>query len=231
MDLKIKLEVLAQVYKIYDDFLGSMAFACKKYCAWCCTPNVTMTTIEGYMIAGQLLGDDRSDLFARLKAASDKKRFQPKITTNQLADLCIRNKDIPDEENNLLWGKCLLLTENLCSAYNVRPFGCRCFVSNHLCGEKGCADVDPFIISVNTLFLQFIEHIDSKGFYGNLIDILCFMESKENRQAYRLNNLSKKTSGLICNHPVKVFPIPPEHRDKIKPVLNALYSIKVPMNP
>ena len=52
MNLAKKLVVLEQIYEIYDNFAKGLDVACKKYCANCCTRNVTMTTLEGYKIAG-----------------------------------------------------------------------------------------------------------------------------------------------------------------------------------
>ena len=225
MDLNTKLAVLDRIYKIYDDFAGSLDVACKKYCAQCCTRNVTMTTLEGYKIVDYMVSNGKSGLFAKLKTESCKKRFQPKITTNKLADLCIQGKELPSEESDYLWGSCPLLIDDQCPLYPVRPFGCRCFVSKQSCGEKGYADVDSFVITVNNLFLQTIEHIDSLGFFGNLTDVLLFMESEKNRQCYRLNTLKDTNAGLISNLPIKVLLIPPEHRLKIKPILKAIQSI------
>jgi hypothetical protein len=38
------------MYAIYEDFMEKEKFACQKYCAHCCTRNVTITTLEGYNI-------------------------------------------------------------------------------------------------------------------------------------------------------------------------------------
>jgi len=228
MDIDKRLAVLGKIYGIYDDFSRNLDVACKRFCDQCCTPNVTMTTLEGYLIAENMISDGESDLFEKVKTATSKKRFQPKTTTNRLADLCIKGKDIPDEESDFTGGSCPLLKDHECPVYRVRPFGCRCFVSKHDCREKGYADVDPFIISVNSVFLQFVEHVDYKGFSGNLADVLILMASQENRHNFRINTLKNPHSGLTANMPIKVLMIPPEHRIKIKPILKALESIKAP---
>ena len=225
MNIDIRLSVLEEVFGIYDDFSRNLDVACRKFCDQCCTPNVTMTTLEGYLIAESMISDGKSNLFEKVKTATSKKRFQPKTTTNRLANLSIKGKDIPDEENDSTEGNCPLLEDQECTVYGVRPFGCRCFVSKHDCREKGYADVDPFIMSVNSVFLQFVEHIDYKGFSGNLADILILMSSQENRYSYMTSTLKNTESGLITNIPIKVLIIPPEHRLKIKPILRALESI------
>ena len=225
MDVDTRLSVLKKVFGIYDDFSKNLDVACEKYCDQCCTSNVAMTTLEGYLIAENMISDGRSDLFEKVKTATSKKRFQPKTTTNRLANLSIKGKDIPDEKNDFSEGSCPLLEDHECQVYRVRPFGCRCFVSKHDCREKGYADVDPVIMSVNSVFLQFVEHVDCKGFSGNLADILNLMSSQDNRYSYRTGTLKNTDSGLISNMPIKILIIPPEHRIKIKPILSALESI------
>jgi len=226
MDLNSKLAVLDRIYGVYDEFAANLNIACKKYCAECCTHNVTMTTLEGYLIVKNIISYGQSSLFENIERAIPKRRFQPKTTTNRLADICIKGKDLPKEENDYLRGSCPLLKDNQCPIYRVRPFGCRCFVSKHDCREKGYAEVDSLVLTVNNLFLQFIENVDFRGFSGNLIDILTFMASKKNRHNYKMNTLENPDTGLIPNMKIKVLMIPPEHRVKIKPILNALQCIK-----
>lgn len=225
MDLNSKIAVLDQICRIYDEFVAKLDIACKKYCADCCTRNVTMTTLEGYLMATHMISWEKSGLFENIERAIPERRFRPQTTTNTLADLCMRGEDPPEEENNRFNGTCPLMKDNLCSIYQVRPFGCRCFVSKKDCRKQGYAEVDPFIITVNNLFLQFIEHVDSQGFSGNLIDVLKFMESKTNRHNYKRNTLDKPDTGLIPNLNITVLMIPPEHRVKIKPILKDLQGI------
>ncbi len=226
MDLNSKLAVLDQIYRVYDKFVAGLHTACKKYCAGCCTRNVTMTTLEGYLIAKHMISYEKSSLFENIEKAIPKRRFQPKTTTNRLADLCIRGKDFVKEENDYVDGSCPLLKDRLCPVYQVRPFGCRCFISKHDCRDKGYAEVDSLVLTVNNLFLQFIEHVDSRGFSGNLIDVLKFMATKKNRHNYKRNTLNNSDIGLIPNLKITVLMIPPEHRVKIKPILNDLQSIR-----
>ncbi|RLB85107.1 MAG: hypothetical protein DRH24_03095 [Deltaproteobacteria bacterium] len=225
MELNSKLAVLDQIYKIYDGFVAKLNMACKKYCAGCCTRNVTLTTLEGYLITTHMISYGKSSLFKNIEGVIPKKRFQPLTTTNKLADICMKGEDPPEEKHEDYDGCCPLLKDNLCSIYPVRPFGCRCFVSIKDCRKQGYAEVDPFILSVNNLFLQFIEHVDSQGFSGNLIDVLKFMESKTNRRNYKMNTLNIPDTGLIPNLKIKVLMIPPEHRVKITPMLKALQNI------
>lgn len=230
MDLNIKLNLLDQVYKIYDNFAERLEIACKKYCSYCCTRNVVMTTLEGFKIISSLNSSGKTALFENIESARSKKRFQPKTTINSLASICAKGEDIPDENSDHLWGECPLLHDGQCSVYHVRPFGCRCFVSKTDCTKEGYAEVDPFIVTVNNLFLQYIEHIDSDGYSGNLTDVLGFMEVDENRQHYRKNILDNPGKELISNMAIEYLPIPPEHRVKIQPVLQSLQHMTIPSN-
>ena len=225
MDLNSKLAVLDQIYRAYEEFLHTLHIACKKYCAECCTRNVTLTSLEGYLIATHMISYGKAGLFENIERALPKKRLQPLTTTNRLADLCMKGEDPPQEKHDDSNERCPLLKNNLCPIYPVRPFSCRCFVSKKDCRKQGYAEVDPFIITVNNLFLQFIERVDSQGFSGNLIDVLHFMGSKTHRHNYERNALHHTETGLIPNLDIPVLMIPPEHRTKIKPMLKELQNI------
>jgi Fe-S-cluster containining protein len=228
MNLTTKLAVLDQIYRIYDEFSGKLNVACHRYCAECCTRNVTLTTLEAYKIADSLISKGKSDLFGILEQQSDKKRFQPKTTTNRLAEICMRGEEPPDEENDASWGACPFLTNKECPIYAVRPFGCRCLVSKQDCSQTGYADTDPFVFAVNQVFLQFIEHVDAQGFSGNFTDMLLFMASDDKRKSYKNGKLAHSDSKLIPNAPIKILMVFPEHKAGIMPILQALQSINVP---
>ncbi|MBA3019078.1 MAG: hypothetical protein KJ550_06800 [Proteobacteria bacterium] len=229
MDLYSKLEVLDRIYKIYDAFTDSLELACQRYCSTCCTRNVIITSIEGYKIADHLIENGKSELFKKIKDESYKKRFRPIITTNKIADLCIQGKELPDEEIDSSWGNCPLLINDECPIYMVRPFNCRCMVSKTNCVDK--AEMDPFVLTVNNVFLQYIEHIDQQGFSGNFTDVLLFMESEDNRKNYSMEVLKEIGKDLIKNMPMPLLLVPPEHKQQIKPIINSLQTIKVRRKP
>jgi len=220
MNLSSKLTVLGKIYKIYDEFSAGLNIACKKSCCLCCTGNVTMTTLEGFNFVEGILGKGKSELFERIKK-SGKAGFRPRITINEMAQICSEEKDLPEEEMTD-GGECPLLTDKECFVYEYRPFGCRCFISTVNCAESGSAVVDDFVITVNNIFMQVIEHADSGRFSGNLSDVLQFLESAENRENLSSGKIRNPPSGLIKNHPLKILMIPPEHREKAEPILDAL---------
>ena len=74
--------------------------------------------------------------------------------------------------------------------------------------------------------MQFVEQIDFMGFSGNFADVLLLMASNENRDNYKKNILKHPGADFVSNLKIKVLMIPPEHRVKVKPVLDALLSLK-----
>ena len=227
MMLTTKLTALDRIFDVYDRFCDPLDMACKKYCAHCCTSNVTLTTLEGYKIVDHLIATGRLGIIDRLKHIAAATRYQPQISTNRLAELYAAEAKVPEEEMPAESEQCSLLAKYLCSIYELRPFGCRCFVSRKNCAERGYADIDEFTASVNTLFLQTIEHLDADGCSGNLIDVLQVMASEDNRRAYAKDRLKCETNGLIVNWSLKVLMIPPEHRTKLEPLLQELRQIKI----
>jgi hypothetical protein len=227
MEITSKLEILDQIYQVYDNFTASLDLACKKYCDHCCTSGVILTTLEGYKIIGSLTSDSTRAVIQHIRSASELKRLRPQLTTNRLAQLCAEGVDPPEEADNLNLPGCPLLLDHECPIYELRPYGCRCLVSRHNCGETGYAEIDDFVLSVNTVFLQTIEHVDAAGCSGNLVDVLQAMSEENNREAYCSGALHCSANKLIPNQPLEVLMIPPEHRTKMEPILQELRQIKV----
>ena len=226
MELSKKLAALEKIYGIYDRFAASLDLACRKYCAHCCTTSVTLTTVEAYKIAMELESNPQVAWIEKVRKAAARKHFKPKITTNQLANLCAQGIEPPEEENSQ-WDACPLLADDLCTIYADRPFGCRCLLSRHNCETEGYADMDDYVLAVNTVFLQSIEHMDNKGCTGNLMDVLEVMVSEENRRAYENGTLKCQAVGLVANQPLNILMIPPEHRTKMEPILKSLQQIRI----
>ncbi len=222
MNLKKRLSALDHIYNIYDEFTEGLDLACRKTCAHCCTTHVTLTTLESYKISNQLTLALKTDLLNLIQTRRDTYRFRPEMTTNQLADWCAKGFNLPAESEAVPDEACPLLTDRLCSIYALRPFGCRCLVSRLNCGETGYAEIDDFVLSVNTVFLQIIEHLDVRGCSGNLADVLEALLTENNRAAYEKGTLDCKNTGLISNHPLTTLMIPPEHRIQIQPILEKL---------
>ena len=100
LTLNEKLVILERIYAVYGEFLDGRDLACKRGCAHCCTRNVTLTTLEGYHIAATLAATGRMNLVRRLEAGADKNRFRPRVTTNEIAEICLRGENPPEEESD-----------------------------------------------------------------------------------------------------------------------------------
>jgi len=220
--IDIRLDVLERIYAVYERFWQSLEPACRKHCADCCTCNVTLTTLEGYRLAASLSASRRAAMHRLLKTAQPRERFRPRLTVNAIAERCARGRELPEEIADPSWGRCPLLGGDLCSVYGVRPFGCRCFVSQHPCRLTGSAQVDERVLATNHLFLQIIEHLDAGGCSGNLTDVLLVLTAETGLQKCRRGNLRCVRHGLVPNRPMTHLMVPPEYRRDLEPILAEL---------
>jgi hypothetical protein len=224
MHLAQKLLLLDQIYHLYDQYTGAVENACRATCSDCCTCNVILTTLEAHVMLKAFPADQWPWVAKVIGAQMGKPRFTPEATFNQIADLCASGMEPPDEATDASWGPCPLLTDRLCPVYAARPFGCRCLISSTPCPQTGAAVMGEFTATVNTLFLQVIEHIDQDGFSGNLSDVLSFVLAA--KTDHPITNQSKH-SHLISNSPLRNLMIPPEHQDRITPILDQIKSLPI----
>ena len=227
MNTSRKLHILKQVYDIYGSFADSLDLACRKHCSHCCTRNVTLTSLEAVDILESLESADRNKLLRNLQSEVLLQRFQPRITINEIAERCSRDENLPQETCDPDWGPCPLLEDRSCPIYPLRPFACRCMISRRDCKETGYADTDEFVLTVNTVFLQVIEHLDSGGCTGNFIDTILYLSKAENMRSYRQNRLACGAGRLIRNRPLTVLMIPPQHRTQAAPLIRRLQQIAI----
>jgi Fe-S-cluster containining protein len=219
MDIKNRMILLKKVTRIYEDFVAEHAVACRKQCAVCCTCNVTLTTLEGLLLINQVADEQHKHLFAQIKTSIAQPRFQPTTSINQMAQMCVQGLDIPDETADPAMGDCPLLDNESCPVYLSRPFACRAMLSTVSCRPGGQAQITPFVLTVNQIFLQYLEAIDVPGFSGNLIDILAFLSEPQHQHAYETGQIAAPPAGLTKNLQLSVLMIPPEHRERIAPLL------------
>jgi hypothetical protein len=144
------------------------------------------------------------------------------MTTNDFALFCLKGEDVPEEDNYDSGLPCRFLSKNECVVYDARPFGCRCFFSTQACKTEPMAVVEPFLVTVNTVFLQFIEHIDRGGFFGNLNDVLALLVPGNRNN---LPNDPVHLSPLPRNRTIPGLLIPPEHQERMGPILRDLRKI------
>nr|NJM04649.1 hypothetical protein [Desulfobacula sp.] len=173
--------LLKRTYDLYHETLAGLDAepVCREKCACCCTCNVTLTSLEAGFLMDSLGDEKKKDLLSRIEQKFPVARYIPRMTTNGFARLCMEDREVPEEENDPAFGVCPLLEDDLCTVYEARPFGCRALLSEAHCGREGFARVPPLVLTLNTLFLQVIEHLDQDGFSGNLSDMAAFFFIRE----------------------------------------------------
>ncbi len=219
-------DLLEKIYSLYDEAVEPMTHVCKEKCASCCTCNLTLTSLEAGFIMNSLAIGEKKDLQIRIGQRFPLKRYVPKMTTNGFARMCMENIDIPEEENDPSWGICPLLEDDLCTVYEARPFGCRSLMSEIPCGQDGYARIPPLGLTLNTLFLQAIEHLDQKGFSGNLSDMLLLFLSEKGMDDMTegFNDISGERF-FMRNEKISVLMVPPVHQKALKTLIRELLGL------
>lgn len=210
-----RIQRLGSLYELYDRFIGETKFACHRGCSECCTCNVTLTSLEVDYIRFLLGARETEVIIERVRKNLSIKRFQPGTTLNGFARACMEGCDVPDEENDPGWGSCPLLSNRVCTIYRVRPFGCRSLVSVGECAVEGVATLSPLILTVNNVFMQYIEHLDCNGVSGNLSDMFLALAG-DDLPILPITIKNQKMDG---------FMVPPEHRQKVGPLLMEMTRI------
>ncbi len=229
------IQILHSLYQIHDTAMADFSVVCKEQCSDCCTCNVVATSLEISYLFSKLESRGITDLKTRVAENFPENRYQPGTTTNGFAIQCLEDDgaEPEEEENDPSWGECPLLEDGRCTVYGARPFGCRNMMSQVACHDQGIAQVPPLALTINTIFLQYIEHIDSNGFSGNLSDMvsLYLKDTNSNRGAgslyLSLENIedSDKTGGIIQNYKIPALMVPPEHRRDVESILKEISAL------
>ena len=215
-----KFKVLAAIYSFYDQFLKGFPLACRPGCHVCCTVNIVATSLEaGHLLRSSFFDD--LDLKKLLSSATTGSVYRPSLSTNQIADLCLRQEEIPSDRVEHGEGVCPFLDqEGLCSVYEYRPFACRAMSSREVCQYGGEADMEPFLVTVNLAVYQIIEHLDKEGVSGNLLDVL----------SESVNNQSVSPGPgdrLISNRALPGFLITPDEQGRFRAFMRRLADFQV----
>ena len=78
------------------------------------------------------------------------------------------------------------------------------------------------LLTLNHLFVQFIEQIDKNGVTSNLADLMFHLLSEQ--QAAGGDGV-KGSHHLILNEPISVLMVPPEHQGMMGPVVEKIKAI------
>lgn len=219
------IECLRKIYALYDKQIKRFDVVCQKKCSSCCTCNVTLTGLEASYLTASLTQEAKKNLQTMIKTHFPKKRYIPRMTTNMFAKMCMEGKELPEEENDPSWGKCPLLVDDMCSIYEFRPFGCRALMSQVHCQKKGYAQIPPMVLTMNNVFLQYIEHMDESGIFSNLSDMLELLLSSEMTDNFSDQKKIPDTSRFLSNEKISVLMVEPQHREKIRSLLDTLSFI------
>jgi Fe-S-cluster containining protein len=227
VSLALKKALLKTLYAAYDKIVEPFEVACRIECSLCCTHNVLATTLEAALVIDALEQPQRAELLSRARRGTEGKRLQPILTTNALAEFCLKRRDPPAEDPDFEMRPCPLREPDGCPIYPVRPFGCRSLFSSEICKEGGEAAMHPILVALNGVFGQLIEHIDRGGLYGNLIDLLLVLGNEERGSAYESCDRIEPVPPLLANRPNPGFLILPGEREEIRKALNFLLDQEV----
>ncbi|MDD5757713.1 MAG: YkgJ family cysteine cluster protein [Desulfobulbaceae bacterium] len=196
-----------EIYAVFAAESAGIDFACGPGCATCCTRSVTLTTAEG-----QLIVDFLHEVgFSLPELPRDPVPVRSALTSNGLAVLCLTGQEIPEEaESPWLFEPCFFLRDGLCSIYPVRPFACRSFNSTVNCRESAMAEVPEWLATLTIVTNQLLEHLDQGGSWGNLSDVLAFLDGKQGEAA----NIAARAR-LLPNLPLPGLLVMPEERPMI----------------
>ncbi len=207
---------LLEIYELYTTWAGDFEFACEKGCATCCTQSVSMTTLEGELIHNYLQSE-RPGLLSIIETLPAHPQNQK--TTNQFAAQCLREEEEYQDVEAWNMNPCAFLRDSCCSIYPVRSFMCRSFGSRVSCRIQGEAEVEPVFLTLNTVILQCIEHIDRGRPWGNMNMILQMINNT------RSGDQGLKKEGHRIAEPIPGFFIPPDEADAIHERLEKLLRI------
>ncbi|WP_033398889.1 YkgJ family cysteine cluster protein [Desulfospira joergensenii] len=224
-----ELERLEALYRLYSRIMEETAWAkkaaCSKGCSHCCTCNVTLTGLETAFLNDRLGREGQERAAKNLSEKFPRKRYIPLLTTNGFARACMSGREVPEEENDPGWGRCPLLDKDLCTVYEYRPFGCRAMISDILCGKEGFAQMPPLVLTLNNIFLQYIEHLDSRGVTGNLSDMMGLVLLSGNPEQGSGSGHEKSEGKVIRNSRIPALMVPPEHREIMGAVIEKITAL------
>lgn len=207
-------ELLLALYRFQAGQEAQRRIACVAGCAACCTGRVYLTGLEGSLLRGELERLGRDDLMERLGPAEP-----PAYTCNQLARLCLEQREPPVEETPPgPAGVCALLEDGRCAAYEARPLACRVMVSQTVCRSGGQAQGDAWWLTLDTALMQIAEHLDLGGVYGGLGTVLSRVKCQTGE-------------GLLTCEPLPGLPSPPEYQARLAQALGPLFATPVAGRP
>jgi Fe-S-cluster containining protein len=224
--VSLKEEILLAIYEEFEEWAEHENTVCSKGCTACCTQNVTMAAVEGDLIHRHIRENDQMEWFAgKLQEKGNTRR--PEMTTNGFAAACLQGEEVVSES----YGNesaCPFLENDSCGIYAVRPFSCRCFVSEETCKPGMPAVVPESYLSASTAVMQIVEHLGQDEYWGNMLDVLLAMSDLPENRRY-IEFLPASLPGQGRANLVKALPLPgfllvEEEMKKIKPLIQGIFT-------
>ena len=226
----MKHQILTTIYRHFDEWSSTqVATSCRKGCTVCCTQNVTMTALEGEIIIEYVKSRGLARWFAQ-KLERPLPNESPPMTTNQFAQACLEGKDA-DPGQGSFGHRCPFLESGSCMIYEVRPFGCRSFISTETCAPGLPASLPQYFMSAVTAVNQVIEHLGQKEYWGNMLHILYLLATADESSAWQpIRTPEKQTfaqASCLAAQPLPGFLICQEDFPKVVPLLDRIFDSEI----
>ena len=191
MLLNQRFLALKTIYDFYDNYICGFETACQAGCDVCCTNSVVATGLEIDYLISSFPDKNPSSFLEFISNHLNNDIYRPGHTTNQIASFCLNQTAWDDNSTGVYGdGACPFLAEDgLCNVYDHRPFACRAMSSKLKCKKGNEACMEPFLITVNLSLFQIIEHLDKKGFSGNMLDLIDVRSESQNKNKFLIKNL------------------------------------------
>lgn len=209
----LQLDALAALYAAFEQLTGQPDWACRAGCSVCCqNGRVLITTLEGRYLAQGLVQAGREDLLLAARDAVVDPAARPASSFNALARMCLARQEPPPASGpEAAPGRCPLLVDDLCPAYDHRPLACRTMASTEVCSPGGQAVHEQWWITLTTAFFQLVEAMDPLGRFGPLPAVLA-------AQAGGSDAL------LTPCEPLPGMLAPAQHQERLSQVLQGVFA-------
>ena len=207
---------LSALYSWHDVWSADFPRACGPGCAACCTPNVSLTSLEArYLIAAPLF-QETVGMGEKIRRRAAGPLYRPTCTINQVAACCLAHQEPPADTSEHVGGVCLFLDDqSQCRIYAHRPMACRAMASQVRCRPGSEAVVEPFVLTVNLALHQIIEHLDQEGVTGSLPEVVVWVTGGGVKRP------------LPVNQPLPGFLVPSDEQERFNAFLRELVELPV----
>lgn len=224
----MKKKILQIIYSIFETWALQFPQRCTVGCATCCTQNVTVIALEGENILQHCIDNNlRTWLLDRLGTIGTING--PSQTTNEYILASLQNRETGQADSKKL-GVCPFLEDNRCGIYPVRPFSCRCFISESVCQPGTPASISDVYLYGSMVTMQIIEHLGQFERWGHLSDILLHLLQSRKYGALGYPNGLPSTSpvqSLRMAQPLPGYIVPEENLHDVNILLGKIFSAKI----